>query len=110
MIYDEQRDLLIAVTSDRYSRDNSENSLFIYSARPHEVFYFPGNWTLEYELPRPWSSETFRMDRPLNQNFYGYPTIAPINDKEYLVVFTERARVEGTEQADLYYLRLIFED
>ncbi len=110
LIYDQARDLLIALTSDRYSRDDSENSLFIYSARPDEVLGKPGNWTFEYELSRPWASKTYDGDRPLNQNLYGYPTIAPLNDKEYLVVFTERARVEGTEQADLYYFRLIFDD
>jgi len=50
---------------------------------------------------------SFGEDRPLNQNLYGYPAIAPINGNEYLIVFTERAVMNGTEQADLYYFRLI---
>ncbi|MFO7775092.1 MAG: sialidase family protein [Candidatus Hydrogenedentota bacterium] len=109
LIYDEKRELLIALNSDRYSRPDSENSLFIYTARPDEIMDDPQNWTLQYELPRPWAKENFAKDRPLNQNLYGYPTIAPINENEYLVVFTERARMHGAEQADLYYFRLRFE-
>src|SRR5690625_2062939 len=108
LIYDEKRDLLIALTSDRYSRDHSENSIFIFSARPEEVYGQAGNWKFEHELKRPWARGT--DSRPLNQSFYGYPTIAPINDHEYLVVFTERATIDGSEQADLYYFRIIFED
>ncbi len=109
LIYDEKRGVLIALNSDRYSRPNAENSLFIYTARPDAVMDNPENWTLHYELPRPWAMPDFDKDRPLNQNLYGYPTIAPINEDEYLVVFTERARMHGTEQADLYYFRLIWE-
>jgi len=109
LIYDQQRDLLIALTSDRYSRPNDQNSLFVYTARPEAVIDNPGNWTLQHELKRPWASEGFRRNRPLNKNFYGYPTIAPINEQEYLVVFTERSQVQGAEQADLYYFRLKFD-
>ncbi|MFO7904873.1 MAG: sialidase family protein [Pirellulaceae bacterium] len=109
LIYDKSRDLLVALTSDRYSRPNKENSLFVYTARPNEVMGKPENWTLRYELTRPWAQADFYKDRPLNQNLYGYPTIAPINQDEYLVVFTERAVMHGAEQADLYYFRLIFE-
>ncbi len=109
LIYDSHLDVLIAITSDRYSRPDEQNSLFVYTARPDDVFGNPGNWTLQYELLRPWADEGFEGDRPLNQNFYGYPAIAPINDGEYLVVFTERARMHGTEQADLYYFRLILD-
>jgi hypothetical protein len=109
LIYDESRDLLIAITSDRYTRDHSENSLFIYTARPDDVYGHPGNWTFESELLRPWASEEFNEDRPLNQSFYGYPTIAPVSEHEYLVVVTERAVIDGTEQADLYYFRMVFE-
>jgi len=109
LIYDEERDLLIALNSDRYSRPDSENSLFVYTANPDEIMGNPQNWTLQYELPRPWAKENFDKDRPLNQNLYGYPAIAPIDENEYLVVFTERARMHGTEQADLYYFRLRFE-
>lgn len=108
LIYDEKRDLLIALTSDRYTRDHSVNSIFIFSARPEEVYGQAGNWKFEHELQRPWARGT--DSRPLNQSFYGYPTIAPINDHEYLVVFTERATIDGSEQADLYYFRIIFED
>ncbi|MFP4620114.1 MAG: sialidase family protein [Bacteroidales bacterium] len=109
LIYDQQRNLLIALTSDRYSRPNEQNSLFIYTASPQDVTGKPKNWTLRQELLRPWAREDFDENRPLNKNLYGYPTIAPINEKEYLVVFTERAQMHGTEQADLYYFRLIFE-
>ena len=107
LIYDQERDLLIALNSDRYSRSDEKNSIFIYTARPDEVFGNPEAWTLQHELRRPWARLGFDGDRPLNQNLYGYPTIAPINNDEYLVVFTERARMQGTEQADLYYFRLI---
>ena len=107
LIYDQERDLLIALNSDRLSRPNEQNSLFIYTAHPDEVFGNPSGWTLQHELLRPWANPTFRGDRPLNQNFYGYPTIAPINEREFLIVFTERAIMDGTEQADLYYFKLI---
>ncbi len=107
LIYDSNRDLLIAMTSDRNTRDHTENSLFIYTARPDEVYQNPGNWSFAYEITRPWADEMYRDIRPLNLSFYGYPTIAPINENEYLVVFTERATMEGTEQADLYYFRLV---
>jgi len=109
LIYDSMRDLMIVINSDRYSRPDEQNSLFIYTARPDNVIGNPENWTLQYELLRPWARGDFDGDRPLNQNLYGYPTIAPINDREYLVVFTERNRMHGTEQADLYYFRLIFD-
>ena len=109
LIHDRQRDMLIALNSDRYSRPDSENSLFIYTAKPSQVIGDPDNWTLQHELTRPWAKDDFDDDRPLNMNLYGYPTIAPINENEYLVVFTERARMHGTEQADLYYFRLVFE-
>lgn len=66
----------------------------------------PEGWTLQHELRRPWAGIGFGGDRPLNQNFYGYPTMAPISEDEYLVVFTERAEMDGSEQADLYYFRL----
>ena len=107
IIYDNKRDLLIALNSDRYSRPDEQNSLFIYTARPDEVFGNPNGWTLQHELRRPWAMLGFDGDRPLNQNLYGYPAIAPTGEDEYLVVFTERARMEGTEQADLYYFRMI---
>jgi len=107
LIYNQTCDLLIALTNDRYSRPDSENSLFIYTARPEEVIDNPQNWTLQHELQRPFATLKFEGDRPLNENFYGYPTIAQINEQEYLVVFTERAKMHGTEQADLYYFRLI---
>lgn len=107
MIYDQDRDLLIALSSDRYSRPDDQNSLFIYTARPDEVLDNPQDWTLRHELRRPWSEPDFEGDRPLNQNLYGYQTIAPINEDEYLIVFTERAVMNGTEQADLFYFRLI---
>ncbi len=109
LIYDQDRGILIALNSDRYSRPNEENSLFVYTARPEEILGGPRNWTLHYELARPWAKDGFEKDRPLNQNLYGYPTIAPIDENEYLVVFTERARMHGAEQADLYYFRLVFE-
>ncbi len=107
LIFDRERNLLIAINSDRYSRPDEQNSLFIYTAGPDEVFGNPAGWTLQHELLRPWAKLGFDGDRPLNQNFYGYPAIARINDDEYLVVFTERARMHGTEQADLYYFRMI---
>ncbi len=107
LIYDSKRDLLIALNSDRYSRPDEQNSLFIYTARPDEVFGNPNGWTLQHELRRPWAMLDFDGDRPLNQNLYGYPAIAPLGEDEYLVVFTERALMEGTEQADLYYFRMI---
>jgi len=107
LIYSQKFDLLIALTSDRYSRPLEENSLYIYSARPDEVIGNPEGWRLQHELRRPWAKLDFDGNRPLNQNLYGYPTIAPINEEEYLVVFTERARMQGTEQADLYYFRLL---
>ena len=107
LIYDQKRDLLIALNSDRYSRPNEQNSLFIYTARPADVIGNPQGWVLQHELKRPWAALGFEGNRPLNQNFYGYPTIAPINENEYLVVFTERAVMQGTEQADLYYFRLL---
>jgi hypothetical protein len=106
LIYDQSRDLLIALTSDRYSRPDERNSLFIYTARPKDVIGNPEGWNLQYELRRPWAGLGFDGNRPLNQNFYGYPTIAPINAQEYLIVFTERSKMNGTEQADLYYFRL----
>lgn len=109
LIYDQNRDLLIALNSDRYSRPDEQNSLFIYTARPEDVIGNPEGWTLQHELRRPWAGLAFDGNRPLNQNFYGYPTIAPINEQEYLIVFTERAVMDGTEQADLYYFRLIIQ-
>jgi len=108
LIYDQDRNLLIALTSDRYSRPNEQNSLFIYTARPDDVIDNPKGWKLQHELHRPFAEAGFEEDRPLNLNLYGYPTIAPINNQEYLVVFTERSRMHGTEQADLYYFRLSF--
>lgn len=107
LIYNQKCDLLIALTNDRYTRPDSENSLFIYTASPEDVIDNPKNWTLQHELPRPLATLKFSGDRPLNENFYGYPTIAQINEQEYLVVFTDRAKMNGTEQADLYYFRLI---
>ena len=107
LIYDSKRDLLIALNSDRYSRPDEQNSLFIYTAHPDEVFGNPNGWTLQHELRRPWAMLGFDVDRPLNQNLYGYPAIAPLGEDEYLVVFTERALMEGTEQADIYYFRMI---
>ncbi len=109
LLYDQKRDLLIALNSDRYTRPDAENSLFVYTARPDEIFEEPTNWTLQFELERPWAKADFDKDRPLNRIFYGYPTIAPINEDEYLVVFTENATMNGREQADLYYFRLIFD-
>ena len=107
LFYDLKRDLLIAMNSDRYSRPDEQNSIFIYTARPDAVMGNPEGWTLQHELKRPFAKLDFDEDRPLNLNLYGYNTIAPINDDEYLVVFTERARMFGTEQADLYYFRFI---
>ena len=107
IIYDKNRDLLIALNSDRYSRSNEQNSLFIYTARPDDITGNPTGWKLQHELLRPWAEAGFTGDRPLNQNLYGYPTITPINKNEYLVVFTERAMMDGSEQADLYYFRMI---
>lgn len=109
LIYDIRRDLLIALNSDRHSRPYDQQSLFIYTSKPDDVFGNPENWTLQYELLRPWAREDFDGDRPLSYTFYGYPTIAPINDREYLIVFSERNHMHGTEQADLYYFRLIFD-
>ena len=105
IIYDKNRDLLVALTSDRYSRPNEQNSLFIYTAKPGDILGNPTGWTLQHELLRPWAEAGFE-GRPLNQNLYGYPTISPINEDEYLVVFTERAVMDGSEQADLYYFRM----
>ena len=107
IIYNEKCDLFIALASDRYSRPDEQSSLFIYTARPNNIMGNPKNWTLQHELLRPWAATNFKGDRPLNLNFYGYPTIAPINDREYLIVFTKRSRMHGTEQADLYYFKLI---
>ena len=107
IVYDKKRDLLIALTSDRYSRPNEQNSLFIFTAKPDDIFGNPTGWTLQHELLRPWAEAGFSGDRPLNQNFYGYPAITPINENEYLVVFTERAVMDKSEQADLYYFRMI---
>ncbi len=107
LIYDEKRDLLIALNSDRYSRANEQNSLFIYTAHPDNVFGNSKAWKLEHELRRPFSLLNYDGDRPLNQNLYGYCTIAPVNENEYLVVFTERSVMHGTEQADLYYFKII---
>jgi hypothetical protein len=107
LIYDKERDLLIALNSDRYSRPLEQNSLFIYTASPDDIFLNPAGWALQHELRRPFVFSSLRADRPLNQELYGYPTIAPINEQEYLVVFTERAYMDGSEQADLYYFRMI---
>ena len=63
-------------------------------AGAHEHPDWRQNWTLRYELPRPWALPDFDKDRPRNQNLYGYPTIAPINEDEYLMVFTECASDE----------------
>jgi sialidase-1 len=110
LIYDESRDLLIALNSDRHSRPYDRQSLFIYTAKPSDVFGNPENWILRHELLRPWARSDFDGDRPTTYSFYGYPTIAPISDSEYLVVFSERNHMHGTEQADLYYFRLILND
>lgn len=107
IIYDQKRDLVIALSSDRYSRPDEQNSLFIYTAKPDDVFNNPKGWKLQHELCRPHAGLNYNGNRPLNLNLYGYNTIAPINDQEYLVVFTERAKMHGTEQADLYYFRLL---
>ena len=107
IIYDRKRDLLIVLGSDRYSRPDEQNSLFIYTARPFEVFGKPEGWKLQHELIRPLARLEFTGKRPLNGVFYGYPTIAPVNEDEYLVVFTERSLMDGSEQADLYYFRMI---
>ena len=107
MIYDKKRDRLIVLSSDRYSRPDEENSLFIYTARPDDVIGNPEAWTLQHELRRPLAALNFDGDRPLNGVFYGYATIAPINEDEYLVVFTERSMMQGAEQTDLYYFRII---
>jgi hypothetical protein len=109
LIYDRQHDLLIAINSDRYSRANELNSLFIYTARPDDVIGNPGGWKLRHELRRPLAVLGYEGDRPLNQNLYGYPAIAQIDENEYLVVFTERSVMDGTEQADLYYFRLLIQ-
>ncbi|MFO7906984.1 MAG: hypothetical protein R6U98_30285, partial [Pirellulaceae bacterium] len=81
-------------------------ALYVYTARPGEIIDNPQGWTLQLEIPRPWADESIRDKRPLNHTFYGYPTIAPISDDEFLVVITERARMQGAEQADLYYFRM----
>ena len=107
LIYDQNRDMLIALTSDRYSRPDEQNSLFIYSASPNDILGSPEGWKLQHELRRPWAG--LKQEGPLNQNFYGYPTIAQISEQEYLVVFTERAVLEGTEHANLYYFRFIIQ-
>jgi hypothetical protein len=107
IIYDKDRDLLIAMGSDRYSRPNEQNSLFIYTAEPDDVFGNPKGWTLQHEILRPNAKLGIDCERPVNGQFYGYPTITPINKNEYLVVFTERAVMDGSEQADLYYFRMI---
>lgn len=104
--YDAKRELLIAMTSTRYTKPKSEQALYVYTARPGEIIDNPEGWTLQFEILRPWADASIRDRRPLNHTFYGYPTIAPIGDDEYLVVFTERARMKGTEQADLYYFRM----
>ena len=109
LIYDPKHHLLIAITSDRYFRPDAENRLYIYTARPEDILDDPGNWTLQHALPRPWATERYSGRRPLNSNLYGYPSVAPISEDEYLVVFTERARMEGTEQADLICFRVTLE-
>ncbi len=105
LIYDHDRDLLIALNSTRYSLPNDQQGLQIYTADPDDVVGKSQNWTQRYDLRRPWAVEEFEPKRRLNMNFYGYPTIAQIGDGEYLVVFTERARIDGHEQADLLYFR-----
>jgi hypothetical protein len=103
--YNEKHDRLIALNTDRYSRSDERNSLFIYTARPSEIVEDPCNWTLHDEIPRPMAMAKFDRERPLNQDFYGYPTVAPLNEDEYLVVLTDRA-IEDGETADLYSLRI----
>ncbi|MEX0884633.1 MAG: sialidase family protein, partial [Cyclobacteriaceae bacterium] len=80
LIYDQNRNLLIALGSDRYSRPDEENGLFIFTAHPDEVIGNPEGWKLQHELARPLARPEFAEKRPLNFNFYGYATIAPINE------------------------------
>lgn len=105
LYYDAQRDLLIALNSTRYSKSNDDQHLFIYTARPEQIVDDPKGWTQQAELLRPWARDDLKGDRPLNHTFYGYPTIAPLGEGRFLVVFTERARMGGREQADTYYCR-----
>ncbi|MFA9480285.1 sialidase family protein [Phycisphaerales bacterium AB-hyl4] len=107
LYYDQKRDMIIALNSDRYTRPDAENALFVYTARFDDIQNAPQSWTFQLDIPRPWAQPELAKDRPLNESLYGYPTIAPIDEDQYLVVFTERARMHGTEQADLYYFRLI---
>ncbi len=106
LIYDASRNLLIALTSTRYTKPNDDQHLYIYTARPGEIVNDPQGWTLQEKLLRPWARKDWNIARPLNNSLYGYPTIAPINENEYLVTFAERARMKGHEQADIYYLRI----
>tara|TARA_R110000737_G_C14582595_1_gene485961 strand:+ start:1401 stop:1664 length:264 start_codon:yes stop_codon:yes gene_type:complete len=50
LIYDKNRDMLIALTSDRYSRPDEQNSLFIYSASPNDILVAlkDGNYSMNY--------------------------------------------------------------
>lgn len=108
--YDAKRDLLIAMASNRYTVPKDEQYLYVYTARPADIIDDPQGWMLQFKLLRPWARDGAAEDRPLNSDFYGYPTLAPINDDEYLFVFTERANIQGTEQADLYYFRMRISD
>ncbi len=104
--YDESRDMLLALNTDRYSRRDERNSLFIYTAQPDEIVADPNSWTLHDEIPRPLALANYIGERPLNGPMYGYPTMAPIDDGEYMVIVTDRAMEDGTESADLYALRV----
>lgn len=112
IFYDEDEGDLWVISSDRRSMYEgesaiSEERLWIYKNSPNDVFHNPTNYTLLETIPRPY---VLFNTRPVNMNFYGYPTYAKKEDGNYLIIITDRANGNPTERADLFQFDLVVND
>lgn len=101
LLWDEENNTLIAMNSDRrgyHGGNYDEESLYIYYARPSNIFSDTQNWTLGARLVRPKTNS--------NSYFYGYPTIAKTSDNNYFIVYTDSELISGKEDADLYQFEM----
>lgn len=105
LLYDDYFDILIAMNSDRrsyHSGSAAEESLYIYSASPEDVFASAEKWKLETSFSRPKTNS--------RHNFYGYPTYTKITQNKYFIVFTERDRDAKGEDTDFYQFELVINE
>lgn len=105
VIRDDSTDAIIALLPDRRgvggTGSNRESGIYVYVATDLQEHGEP-QWSFVGFVPRP---------IPSQYRFYGYPTIARLNDQEFLVVFTDGfQRLNGREGADLFQFRLSWVD